>query len=80
MSATEIALFGHILGVLAFVSGLVVASVVFEAARRRDAPADIAVLLGVARIGVLLALPGAALLLACGLWLVHLEGIGLGTG
>jgi hypothetical protein len=35
----DVALFFHILGALAFASGIVVAGVAFEAARRRDTPA-----------------------------------------
>jgi uncharacterized membrane protein len=80
MSKLEVALFFHILGALLFVAGIVVAGVVFEAARRRDQPAEIALLLGVARWGVLLVGLGATLVLAFGLWLVHIEGLSYGTG
>jgi uncharacterized membrane protein len=80
MSEIEIALFFHLLGALLFVAGLVVAGVVFEAARRREEPAEIALLLGLTRVGVLLVLVGATLVLAFGLWLVHLERIGYGAG
>jgi len=80
MTTTEVALFGHLVGVLAFVSGLVVAAVVFEAARRREAPAEISALLAVARFGVIFVLGGAVLLVVCGLWLVHLEHVGYGAG
>jgi uncharacterized membrane protein len=80
MSEIEIALFFHLLGALLFVAGLVMAGVVFEAARRREEPAEIALLLGLTRVGVLLVLVGATLVLAFGLWLVHLERIGYGAG
>jgi uncharacterized membrane protein len=80
MSKLEIALFFHILGALLFVAGIVVAGVVFEAARRREQPAEIALLLGLARSGVLLVGLGATLVLAFGLWLVHIEGLSYGTG
>jgi uncharacterized membrane protein len=53
---------------------------VFEAARRREDPAEIALLLGLARVGVLLVLAGATLVLAFGLWLVDIEGIGYDAG
>jgi uncharacterized membrane protein len=68
----ETALFLHLLGALLFVAGIVVAGVAFEAARRRSRPAEIALLLGLTRIGVLLVALGGLLLLAFGLWLVHL--------
>lgn len=73
-------MFFHILGALLFVAGIVVAGVVFETARRREDPGEIALLLSLARWGVLLVLLGATLVLAFGLWLVHIEGLGLGTG
>jgi uncharacterized membrane protein len=80
VSKLEIALFFHILGALLFVAGIVVAGVVFESARRREEPAEIALLLGLARWGVLLVLLGATLVLGFGLWLVHIEGLSYGTG
>ena len=80
MSKLELALFFHILGALLFVAGIVVAGVVFESARRREDPGEIALLLGLARWGVLLVLLGATLVLAFGLWLVHIEGLSYGTG
>jgi uncharacterized membrane protein len=76
----DIALFFHILGVLSFVSGIVLAGVGFEAARRREPPAEIAVLLGLARMGALLAASGGLALLGFGLWLVHLRDFGYGDG
>jgi hypothetical protein len=48
------ALFFHILGALLLVAGIVLAGAAFEAARRRERPAEIVLLLGLARIGVLL--------------------------
>lgn len=80
MSKLEIALFFHILGAFLFVAGIVVAGVVFESARRREAPGEIALLLGLARWGVLLVLLGATLALAFGLWLVHIEGYDYSAG
>jgi uncharacterized membrane protein len=64
--------FVHILGVLSFVSGIVVAGVAFEAARRRPDPAAVATLLGLSRIGVLLVAIGTVSAGGSGLWLVHL--------
>jgi uncharacterized membrane protein len=79
MSKIEIALFFHLLGALVFVAGIVLAGVVFEVARRRSHPAEIALLLGVTRVGVVLVGVGALDVLGFGLWLVHLEGVGYGA-
>jgi uncharacterized membrane protein len=77
----DVALFLHLLGVLLFVAGIVVAGIPFEAARRREDPAEIALLLGLSRHGVTLVGTGALLLFLCGLWLVGLdEDVGFGTG
>jgi len=58
----------------------VLAGVGFEAARRRKLPSEIALLLGLTRIGVLLVAAGALLTLAFGLWLVHIDGYSYGAG
>jgi uncharacterized membrane protein len=76
----DMALFFHLLGALLFVAGIVVAGVAFEAARRRDRPDEIALLLGLTRVGVALVGIGALLVLGFGLWLVHLGGFGYGAG
>ena len=75
-----VALFGHLLGVLLFVSGIVLAGVPFEIARRREEPAEIAIVLGLARAGVPMVGAGALMVLGFGLWLVHLGSWGFGTG
>ena len=75
-----VAFFGHLLGTLLFASGLIVAGVAFEIARRRERAAEVALLLSQARFGVMLVIPGDLVLLACGLWLVHLEDVGYGAG
>ncbi len=75
----DFALFLHLVGVLLFVSGIVLAGVGFEAARRRDHPAEIALLLGLTRIGAVLVAVGALVVLGFGLWLVHLEGFSYGA-
>jgi uncharacterized membrane protein len=80
VTSHTIALFCHLLGVLLFVSGIVLAGASFELARRRDAPGEIALLLGVARIGALLVASGTILVLGFGLWLVHLSGFGYDAG
>jgi uncharacterized membrane protein len=77
----EAVLFLHILGVLLFVAGIVVAGVAFETARRQSLqPAETALILRLARVGVLLVAPGALLLLAAGLWLVGLADVGFDEG
>jgi uncharacterized membrane protein len=76
----QLALFFHLLGALLFVAGIILAGVAFEAARRRQRPADIALLLGLTRVGVALVGIGALLVLGFGLWLVHLGGFGYGAG
>ena len=76
----NVALFFHIVGALLFVAGIVLAGAAFEAARRREQPAEIVLLLGLARIGVLLVAVGGLLLGVFGLWLVHLGHFGYGSG
>lgn len=73
-------MFLHLLGALLFVSGIVLAGVAFELARRRERPGEVALLLGMTRIGVLLVVAGGLLLLGFGLWLVELEGFGYDAG
>lgn len=80
MTAENWALFFHLIGAFLLVGGVTVAGVGFEAARRRNALVEIALLLGLARIGVALVGAGSVLVLAFGLWLVHLEHIGYGAG
>ncbi len=78
---TNVVLFLHICGALAFVAGIVVAGVAFEAARRREDAGEIALLLGLTRSGVAFVGIGALLILGCGLWLVGLEDdVGYGSG
>lgn len=79
-AAEDWALFLHLLGAFSFVGGAITAGIAFEAARRRRRPHEIAVLLGLARGGVVFLATGAVLVLAFGLWLVHLEGLGFATG
>ncbi len=80
MTDYKFALFFHFTGALLFVAGVVLAGAAFEAARRRERAAEIALLLGLTRIGVLLVGVGALLLLGFGLWLVHLGHFGYGAG
>ena len=79
MPVENVALFFHLVGALLFVAGIAVAGVAFEAARRRERPAEIALLLGIARAGVPLVVVGGLLLPVFGVWLVHLGTFGYGS-
>jgi uncharacterized membrane protein len=79
VSTYTVALFLHIVGVLLFVSGFVLAGAAFETARRRQEPKEIALLLRLTRIGVLLVGVGSVVVLGFGLWLVHLGHFGYGA-
>jgi uncharacterized membrane protein len=76
----NVAMFFHVLGALLFVAGIVLVGAAFEAARRRDRPAEIVLLLGLTRVGVLLVAVGGLLIGIFGLWLVHLGDFGYGSG
>jgi uncharacterized membrane protein len=80
VTSLTVALFFHILGVLLFAGGIVLAGATFEAARRRDDAAEIAIILGLARTGVVFVGIGMLMLLGFGLWLVDLSGYGFGAG
>jgi uncharacterized membrane protein len=69
MTSYEVGLLAHLLGALLFFGGALVAGVVYEAARRRERPSEVALLLGVTRIGAVLVGIGALLTLGGGLWL-----------
>ena len=76
----HVVLFLHLLGAFLFVSGAAVAGVAFEAARRKEDVREVAALLAAARSGAVLVGGGGLLVLACGLWLVHLTHTGFGAG
>lgn len=78
VTSYTVALLGHIVGVLLFVSGIVLAGVPFEVARRRSDPAEISLILSLTRIGVLFVGAGTMIVLGFGLWLVHLGRFGYG--
>jgi uncharacterized membrane protein len=79
-SAENAALFFHLLGAFALIAGSSVAAVAFEAGRRRETPAEIALLLGLSRIGVALVALGTLLVVAFGLWLVDAGDWSYGAG
>jgi uncharacterized membrane protein len=74
----EVALFLHLVGVVMLFSGMAVAAVGLTAARRRELPSEIALLLGLTRIGVVLVAAGLTLAVACGFWLLDLTEFDLG--
>ena len=76
MTELKIALFLHLLGAFLLVSGLAVVEVAYETARRKRVPAEIAVLLGLSRIGVALTIAGALAAFGFGLWLTDLRSLG----
>jgi predicted membrane channel-forming protein YqfA (hemolysin III family) len=71
LSEYNLALFFHLVGVLVLVTGVGLAGVAFEVARRQEKPSEIALLLGLTRLGVLLVAAGTTLLGVFGLLLVH---------
>src|ERR1019366_3051096 len=75
----DLALCLHLLGAFSLVSGTVVAGAGFEMARRRTSCAEIALLLGLARIGAVLVVAGTLFAAGFGLWLVDLGHWGYGT-
>jgi uncharacterized membrane protein len=75
----DVALLMHLFGAFLLFGGLAVAGAGFEGARRRRSPDEIAVLLGLTRIGVLLVAVGTLVLVGFGLWLVDLGHYGYGA-
>jgi Predicted integral membrane protein (DUF2269) len=71
MNAYDAGLFVHLVAVIAFFGGAFLTGVAFEAARRHSRPGDVALLLGLARIGALAVVGGTIVLLGAGLWLAH---------
>lgn len=76
----ELALFFHLLGAFTLFSGAAVAAVAQLHARRCAEARSIALLLGLARTGVMLVGAGAVLILVFGFWLVSLERRSLDEG
>jgi uncharacterized membrane protein len=79
-SLDKVVLFLHLVGVVMLFSGLAVAAVGLAVARRRERPAEIVLLLGLARIGVVLVAAGLVPAVACGFWLLDLTEFDLGDG
>jgi uncharacterized membrane protein len=74
------ALFLHLVGVVVLAGGIGVAGVGFTAARRRERPSEIALLLGTTRSGVVLVGLGSLGVVAGGFWLVSVTGRSLSDG
>ncbi|HEU5066350.1 MAG TPA: DUF2269 family protein [Gaiellaceae bacterium] len=74
MTEREWALLLHLIGVVLLFSGMTVAAVALESARRRERVAVIAALLALTRTGVLLVAVGALVLVGSGLWLIEISG------
>jgi uncharacterized membrane protein len=77
---TRALLFLHLVSAFLLVAGATAAGIAQISALRRERPSEIALLLRVARPGVLLLNVGALGTLAFGIALAEDEGIGLGTG
>lgn len=61
----------HVAGAILFFAGMAVAAVGLAAARRRERPSEVALLLGVTRWGVALVGLGTILVVGFGAWLVE---------
>jgi len=70
MSGHDLALLTHLVGVVFLFSGVSIACELHAAARRQERPSQVALLLGVARAGVLFVGAGGVLVLAGGFWLI----------
>ena len=73
MTEREWALLLHLSGVLLLFAGMTVAAVTQAGARRREAPGEIAALLGLTRTGVAFVAGGALVIVASGLWLIEIS-------
>jgi uncharacterized membrane protein len=71
VSGHDLALLVHLTGVVFLFSGMSVAGVLHSAARRQERPSQIALLLGLTRIGVILVAAGGLLVLIGGFWLIE---------
>jgi uncharacterized membrane protein len=73
-------LFLHVAGAFLLLGGTVLAGLFTFFAVRRERPSEVALLLGLIRIGVIAIMAGSLLTLVFGLWLVHEAGYGYGDG
>jgi uncharacterized membrane protein len=80
MTQYEVALFVHLLGVGLLAAGMGAAAAALERGRRHELPAEVAALLGAARVGVVLVGLGSLALLVGGFWLMQIGAYDLGDG
>lgn len=73
MTERDWALLLHVVGVVLLFSGMTVAAVAHEGARRREQAGEVAALLGLSRVGVALVAAGALLIVAGGFWLIEVS-------
>ena len=71
MSGNDLALLVHLMGVVFLFSGMSIAGVLHSAARRQERPSQIALLLGLTRVGVLFVAAGGLFVLVGGFWLIQ---------
>jgi uncharacterized membrane protein len=70
----------HVLAAFCLLSGSIVLGVLHGAARRRDRPSEVALLLGLTRPMVVLVGIGSIVVLVFGIWLARDAGYGIGAG
>ena len=70
MSGHDLALLVHLVGVVFLFSGMSIAGVLHTAARGQERPSQVALLLGLSRVGVLFVAAGGVFVLAGGFWLI----------
>lgn len=70
MSGHDLALLVHLTGVVFLFSGMSIAGVLHSAARKQERPSQVALLLGLTRIGVLFVGVGGLFVLIGGFWLI----------
>ena len=80
MTNYDWALLLHLVAVIAFFSGMAIATAAQVGAWRRERSGDVAAVLALARLGVLVVAVGIVLVLVSGLWLVEETRRSLGDG
>jgi len=70
VSGHDLALLVHLVGVVFLFSGMSIAGVLHSAARRQERPSQVALLLGLTRVGVLFVAAGGVFVLVGGFWLI----------